>query len=178
MATKAKNKKKDDNRDPISGEPGAHPAGAGVGAAVGAGVGGMALGVGAATAAGAAGIGAGVGSMAGPIGTAVGAIAGGVVGALAGKSVAESIDPTAEDAYWRQEYRNRPYYKNGTEYEEYQPAYQYGWEARMKHRDKQFDEVEPDLERDWLMTNPSVQWSQAKHPVRDAWNRVNRPQTP
>src|SRR3954447_11610765 len=58
----------DSNRDPITGEPGAHPVGAGVGAAVG----------GAAT-------GAAAGAVAGPVGAVVGAVAGGVVGGLAGK---------------------------------------------------------------------------------------------
>jgi len=177
MTTKTQNPKpKSDNPDPITGEPGAHPVGTGVGAAVGAGVGGAALGAGAAAAAGAMAAGATMGSVAGPLGTVVGAVAGGVAGAMAGKSIAESIDPTAEDAYWRKEHRNRPYYQQGTQYEEYQPAYKYGWESRAKYHDRSFDEVEPNLERDWLRTNPGVQWSKAKHPVRDAWDRIDRPQ--
>lgn len=65
------------NRDPISGEPGAHP----VGTAVGATAGGVAAG-------------AAVGSIAGPVGTAVGAAVGAVAGGLAGKGVAEKVDPT------------------------------------------------------------------------------------
>src|SRR4051794_27931240 len=75
-------RERDLNADPISGEPGAHPVGAGVGAAA------------AGAAAGAAG-----GAMAGPAGVVVGAVIGGVAGGLAGKEVAESIDPTTEDAY-------------------------------------------------------------------------------
>src|SRR5262249_37777679 len=73
----------DMNLDPITGEPGAHPVGTGIGAATG----------GAAT-------GAAAGSVAGPVGTVVGAVAGGIVGGLAGHSIAEAIDPTAEQAYW------------------------------------------------------------------------------
>ena len=65
------------NRDPISGEPGAHPVGTGVGAAAG----GIAAG-------------AAVGSVAGPVGTVVGAAVGAVAGGLAGKGVAEKVDPT------------------------------------------------------------------------------------
>ena len=64
----------DANRDPISGEPGAHPVGTGVGAAAGG------------AAAGAAG-----GLVGGPIGAAAGAVVGGVVGGLAGKSIAEVV---------------------------------------------------------------------------------------
>src|SRR4051794_36906038 len=87
------------NRDPLSGEPGAHPVGVGVGAAAG----GMAAG-------------AAVGTVAGPLGTAVGAAVGAIVGGLAGKGVAESVDPTAEDAYWRANYASRDYVAPGRSY--------------------------------------------------------------
>ena len=69
------------NRDPLSGEPGAHP----VGTAVGAAAGGMAAG-------------AVVGTVAGPVGTAVGAAVGAVAGGLAGKGAAEAVDPTTPGA--------------------------------------------------------------------------------
>jgi len=71
-----KNKTDKANRDPITGEPGAHPVGTAAGA----------------TAMGAAG--AVVGSAAGPIGTGVGAAAGAVVGGLAGSAASEHFDPT------------------------------------------------------------------------------------
>src|SRR6516164_1141381 len=90
----------DSNPDPITGAPGAHPVGAGVGAAA----------VGAA--AGAAG-----GAMAGPAGAVAGAVIGGVAGGYAGKGVAESIDPTVEDAYWRDNYANRTYYDSSHSYD-------------------------------------------------------------
>jgi hypothetical protein len=80
------------HRDPLSGEVGAHPVGVGIGAAAG----GMAFG-------------AAVGTVAGPLGMAVGALVGAVAGGLAGKGVAEAIDPTAEDAYWRANYASRAY---------------------------------------------------------------------
>jgi uncharacterized protein (TIGR02271 family) len=65
------------NRDPITGEAGAHPVGTGVGAAAG----GMAAG-------------AAAGTVAGPVGTVLGAAVGAVAGGLAGKGVAEKVDPT------------------------------------------------------------------------------------
>ena len=83
------------NLEPITGAPGAHPVGTGVGAAAGGATG------------------AAVGSVAGPIGTAVGAVIGAVVGGLAGNSVAETVDPTAEEAYWRASYTREPYYRDG-----------------------------------------------------------------
>src|ERR1700742_2297744 len=103
----------DANRDPITGEPGAHPVGTGLG-----------------TAAGGAAAGAAGGAAAGPVGAVVGAVAGGIVGGLAGKSIAESIDPTAEDAYWRENHAGRPYHDASITYDDLAPAYRHGWESR------------------------------------------------
>jgi hypothetical protein len=167
----AQTKSPDPNRDPITGEPGAHPVGAGVGAAVGgaaAGVAGGALG-GMAT-------GATAGTTAGPIGTVVGAVVGGVVGGLAGKGIAESINPTDEDAYWRENYASRPYYDKAISYDEYRPAYQHGWESRARYEGKTFDEAEPHLQREWdtVKAKSNLTWEKAKHASRDAWDRVER----
>src|SRR6478672_1773131 len=117
----------DENRDPITGARGAHPVGTGLGAAAG----------GAAT-------GAAIGSVAGPVGTAVGIVAGAVVGGLAGKGIAEKIDPTVEDAYWRQNYSQRRYVEKTESYDAYQPAYRLGYESRAKYPGKRYEEVEAD----------------------------------
>jgi hypothetical protein len=149
----------DANRDPITGAPGSHPVGTGIGAA----------------AAGTAG--AFIGSMAGPVGTAIGAVVGAVAGGLAGKGVAEAIDPTAEDAYWREEYRNRPYYDATHDYDtDYGPAYTYGYTSYDKHRGRKYEEVESDLESGWdkAKGKSRLGWEKAKHATRDAWHRVER----
>ncbi len=119
------------NRDPLTGAPGAHP----VGTAAGAVAGGMATG-------------AAVGTVAGPVGTAIGAAVGAVVGGLAGKGIAEQIDPTVEDAYWRDNYSSRPYVSGGS-YDDYGPAYSYGVNSYSKYAGRDFDDVESDLSRDW-----------------------------
>jgi len=152
----------DANRDPLSGAPGAHPIGTGVGAASGG-------------AAGAA-IGAAVSGPAAPIGAAVGAVVGAVAGGLAGKGVAESVNPTAEDAYWRENYVSRPYYQPGEAYEDWSPAYRYGWESRTRYEDRKFDDVETDLGRDWdrAKGQSKLSWEKAKNATRDAWDRVER----
>jgi hypothetical protein len=175
--TKERKTKADmENRDPLSGEKGAHPVGVGVGTAVGGGVAGGAIGSAAAAIAGATAAG-GAGAVAGPVGAAVGAIAGGIAGAYAGKSVAENINPTVEDSYWRQTYGTRPYVEKGAKYETYQPAYQYGWESRTRHAGRTFDEVEPELERDWpeARAQSDLEWPRAKPAVRDAWERIGTP---
>jgi hypothetical protein len=147
-----------ENRDPITGEPGAHPVGTGIGAVAGA-----------------AAAGAAAGAAGGPVGAVVGAVAGGIVGGLAGKSIAESIDPTAEDAYWRENHASRPYYEPSTTYDEdLAPAYRHGWESRARYADRSFDEVEPDLGRDWdsVKSGSRLNWDRAKHATRDAWDRI------
>ncbi len=146
------------NRDPITGAPGAHPVGTGLGAVAG----GMAAG-------------AAAGAVGGPVGAVAGAAIGAVVGGLAGKGIAESIDPTIEDAYWRENYVNRPYVTKGATYDDYGPAYSYGVDNYSKYPGKKFDEVESDLARDWQRAKgkSNLQWEHAKHAAKDSWHRVS-----
>lgn len=146
------------NRDPITGAPGAHPVGTGLGAAAG----GMAAG-------------AAAGTVVGPVGTVIGAAIGAVVGGLAGKGVAEMIDPTVETAYWRENYVSRPYVNQGSSFDDYGPAYDYGVQNYSKYPGRKFDEVESDLSRDWQRAKgkSSLTWEQAKHATKDSWQRVS-----
>ena len=145
----------DMNRDPITGAPGAHPAGTGAGAAVGAAVGGV------------------VGAVGGPIGIAAGAAIGGVAGGLVGKYTAEAVNPTGEIEYWRGEFANRPY-AAGRRFDEYEPAYMYGLTAYPTYRTRTWDEIEPELERDWTTKrgNSKLEWKDARQASKDAWNRI------
>src|SRR4051812_32636057 len=155
------NAAKDTNPDAITGAPGSHPVGTGVGAA----------------AAGAAG--AAIGSVIPGAGTVVGGVVGAVVGAvaggLAGKGVAEAINPTAEDEYWRNEHRNRDYYTPGADYDrDYAPAYRYGYTAAGQHTGRAWDDVEGDMASGWDKTKgkSTLAWEKAKHATRDAWDRA------
>lgn len=153
------------NPDPITKAPGSHPVGTGVGAAVGG-----AAGVGGAMAAGAV-----AGSVVGPAGTVAGAVVGAVAGGLIGKGVAEGVNPSVEHTYWQENYKTRPYVRTGATYDQYGPAYQYGWESRGRYSGKKFDDVETDLSRDWDRSRgkSSLQWNDAKRAARDAWDRVD-----
>ena len=57
----------------------------------------------------------------------VGGIIGGVGAGLAGKGIAEAVNPShideADNAYWRENYKTRPYAQHGGDYEEFAPAY-------------------------------------------------------
>lgn len=147
------------NRDPITGEPGSHPVGTGVGSA-----GGAATGV---------GLGALIG---GPVGAVIGGVVGAVAGGALGHAAAESVDPTEESGYWREAYASRPYVRAAAPYEEYEPAYRYGWESagRAEYRGRPFEEIEPDLAQSWESSRGTSRhaWDEAKEATRDAWNRV------
>jgi uncharacterized protein YcfJ len=145
------------NRDPITGATGAHPVGTGIGAAAGG-----------------AAVGAAIGTVAGPVGTAIGMAAGAIAGGLAGKGVAEKIDPTAEDAYWRTSYITRSYVDKDTPYDIYQSAYRTGYEGYGLYAGKSYEEVETDLRRDYEKTRRTsgLDWNKAKHATKDAWLRL------
>jgi hypothetical protein len=103
-------------------------------------------------------------------------VAGAIVGGLAGKGVAEKIDPTVEDAYWKENYRDRNYVADDADWDAYQPAYRSGYEGYQRYSDRSFDEVEADLRRDWERS-PSSQrlgWDKARFASRDAWDRVSQ----
>jgi hypothetical protein len=143
--------------DPITKEPGAHPIGTAAGSSTGA-LAGAAIGA----------------AVAGPPGALVGGTIGAVGGGLAGHTITEKTNPTMEDEYWRTNYTSRPYVKPGITYDEYQPAYRYGWESRTRHAGQRFDEVETDLERGWdrAKGKSRLAWNEARDATRDAWHRI------
>ena len=51
----------------------------------------------------------------------------------------------AQQRYWREHFRDEPYYMQGKEFDAYEPAYRLGIEARNEHPGKQFPEVEDKL---------------------------------
>ena len=94
----------------------------------------------------------------------------------AGKGAAEAVNPTAEDAFWRENYRSRPYYESSYTYEQdYRPAYEYGWRTRGSYGGKSFDDVEPTLSSGWDTTkaNSRLDWNKARFAARDAWDRLD-----
>lgn len=146
----------DANRDPLTNEPGAHPVGTGVGAAVGG-----------------AAAGAAAGAFGGPVGAAVGGVAGAVAGGLAGKAAAEAVNPTEEDAYWRESYQREPYYVGGRTYDQYRPAYELGWSSVDRY-EGDFEAVEPRLADDWRARHSDgLAWTDARPATRAAWERAS-----
>ncbi|MES2412684.1 MAG: PA2169 family four-helix-bundle protein [Pseudomonadota bacterium] len=156
----AREHSKDDdfNLDPISKEPGSHPVGTGLGAAAGG-----------------AALGAAAGVIAGPAGAVVGGLVGAVAGGIGGKEAGEAINPTAEEAYWRENYMREPYYEAGRTYEDYGPAYRLGMYGYNEYRGV-FGETETQLARHWeeRRERSTLSWEQARTASRAAWDRLGR----
>ncbi len=135
-----------------------HSIGAGTGAAAGAGTGAI------------------VGAALGPVGSAIGAILGGIAGAKAGDSIAEAVNPTEYDDYWRREYKRASYYRDGMDWEDYAPAYGLGYHAGTRLRNRRFSEVENDMEQAWEKAKGKsrLAWKDAKEATRDGWHHVER----
>ena len=146
------------NRDPITGTPGAHPLGTGAGAASGA-VAGAAAGM----------------AVGGPVGGVIGAAVGALAGGLAGKSAAEAVNPTAEEKFWRETYVREPYYLPGRTYEYYAPGFRAGWQGRVRHDGRSFEEAEPELMVDYDLTKTELDpgWQDVRPAACAAWNRVD-----
>ncbi len=147
------------DRDETSADPHKHALGTGFDAVAGA----------------AAGVAAGVAG--GPAGMAIGAAIGAVAGGLAGKGLGEMVNPTTEDEYWAAEHAHRP--AGGVApYDVFRPAYRLGWEARQRFAAaRRFEDAENELEREWSRARgaSSLDWTEARPAVRDAWQRVELP---
>jgi hypothetical protein len=153
------NDKNPANRDPITGAPGAHPVGAGVGAAAGGATG------------------AAIGAMGGPVGAAIGLVAGGIVGGLAGKAGGEGVNPTVEDAYWRENHRTQTWGAKRP-YEDYSGAYKTGYEGYSKYASsgRSFEECEAELKNEFDCNcgkKTNLQWEDAKPATQAAWLRAS-----
>ena len=158
MALEEKDTDRNFNLDPITDAPGAHPLGTGLGAAAGGALAGAAAGM-----------------VAGPVGALAGAVVGAVAGGLGGKVAAEAINPTAEEAYWRDQYTKEPYYQAGRGYEDYAPAYRLGYEGRS-NASGSFDDAHDHLSASWTgqRDRSTLSWQEAQAASRAAWQRADR----
>ena len=147
----ADTRNRDLNQDPITGEPGSHPVGTGLGSAGGAATG------------------AAIGAIGGPIGALIGGVIGAVAGGAAGHAAGEAVDPTGEEQYWRG--RHKP-----EEWNDYHPAYKYGWESRSRMQGRQWDDrLENELKEGWEKTKGAskLTWDKARTATRNAWDRTD-----
>ncbi len=99
-----------------------------------------------------------------------------MVGGLIGKSVAEEVDPTAEDAYWAASFSGEGYVDPAGTYNDYAPAYRVGYLGYGSSKHASFDEAEPELRASWetLKGGSRLDWEKARLASRAAWDRVEK----
>jgi hypothetical protein len=80
-----------------------------------------------------------------------------------------------EDRWWEQNFSTRPY-AAGRSYDEFRPAYRYGFESGTHHMGRNWRDVESDLRTGWdkFESRPAggSTWENIKDAVKDAWHRV------
>jgi len=105
----------------------------------------------------------------------VGGMTGGAAGGAAGEGIAELLDADEEDRYWREQRTSEPYYVEGGSYESlYAPLYRLGWEGRVKHHGREFDDAAPYIRAEFeALPGKDMTWDEAQPAVRAAWNRVD-----
>jgi hypothetical protein len=98
-------------------------------------------------------VGAGIGSAAGPVGTLIGGIAGALSGWWAGRAVSEAASTLTheDDAHFRSHYDSQVNRPADRAFDDVRGAYYLGHIAAQNPNfvERQFIEVEPELERGW-----------------------------
>ncbi|MCA1644502.1 MAG: YsnF/AvaK domain-containing protein, partial [Chloroflexi bacterium] len=87
-----------------------------------------------------------------------------------------------EHAGWEQAmpaYRTRWQQRAGTtgrRWEDVEPSYRYGWDLRNdpRYRDRSWNDVESDAQRDWATSQPNTPWVIARDSVREAWEGTTK----
>jgi hypothetical protein len=150
------------NPDPLTGEAGAHPVATGIGAA----------------AVGAAGLAASA-LIAGPVGVAAAVVGGAFIGGYAGKAAGELIDPTVEEAFWKDQHPKQPYIQQSAgprvDDDDYFSAYRVGYVgySLQNGKERSFEDAEAELRATYEGTGARVPWDQARVATRAAWDRIH-----
>jgi len=84
-------------------------------------------------------------------------------------------DTDDSDSAYRKHWSST-YGASGDTYNDYEPAYKYGSDARSKYQGRNWDDVESDLRSDWDTRYPGSAggstWEKMKAAVRHGWDRV------
>lgn len=109
--------------------------------------------------------------------TGSGSYAGGG-GSLAGGTGTSGSRPrtSAEWNTYEQDFRKdyeTNYAGRGGSFDEYAPAYRYGFDSVGNYRGRSWEDAEPDLQRDWERNNPGREWARFKNAARRGWQRMS-----
>ncbi|HVX83251.1 MAG TPA: hypothetical protein VH253_00395 [Phycisphaerae bacterium] len=150
--------------DPLAGCPGCHPLGTAIGAAIGGVIGAALL---------ALAIGAFIPPFFAAIAASIGALVGAFAGTFAGRHVAESLNPSTQEHYFRSHFATRPYVHPGDHFDDFREAYAFGILTRQQHEAETFDEAEPTLHVQWDQEHHRLPWAKACPAVCDAWDHLS-----
>lgn len=74
-------------------------------------------------------------------------------------------------------YRDSSYYKAGQTWDDYQPAYAYGYDRYTTDlRGRSWNDAESELEAGWenAKAQSSLAWEDAKGAIREGWHKLER----
>ncbi|MGI4849878.1 MAG: hypothetical protein ACRYGK_17340 [Janthinobacterium lividum] len=105
-------------------------------------------------------------------------VANAVKAGFGGQGAAAVINPAMEDMYWREQFKNEPYFNASYTYDDYGPAYSVGYNGRSRYVDR-FAEAEIVLSRDWEATKGKsrLSWHEARLAALAAWIRIDMAST-
>jgi hypothetical protein len=90
-------------------------------------------------------------------------------------TMADTTNWDQENRWWEQNFVDRPY-AAGRKYDEFRPAYRYGYESGRHHMGRTWSDVEQDLRTGWDKFEGKgpggAAWENIKDAVKDAWHRV------
>lgn len=78
-----------------------------------------------------------------------------------------------DDSEFRSHYQST-YANTGRAYDDYAPAYRYGYGLRnhANYRERSWSEIENEIHRDWSISNTGRNWEDFKDAVRRGWERT------
>jgi hypothetical protein len=87
-----------------------------------------------------------------------------------------TLDPSDYNRHFQDNFRSSGFFRSGSEWQDYEPAYQYGYDSFDRHRGRRFDEVEAELAQAWNTTRrgSKLGWEEAREAVREGWHYLER----
>ena len=116
-------------------------------------------------------LGAVLGSVFGPLGTAIGAAAGGFTGAAAGEQIGQAMDHRENLVHLAETFSEQDYYVSEMEWEDYEPAYRYGFDAYPTHAHLPIEDAKRSMRKNWQQYNQHshLNWDHAWNAILHAW---------
>lgn len=96
----------------------------------------------------------------------------------------QSGSEAAQATYWRQQFQNEPYYQQGRQFGDYEPAYNTGEQGRSQYGSsgQSFDQAEKSLRNDYENSTRghanAMKWDEGgKQACKAAWDRAGSNQS-